>query len=433
MLVLLKVFPQSSSWSGQNIFENLKDSEKISNCRVHASEIQAQNKRNMKLNSSTQTDIFNPDIMDVKKDQSDQGSRSFCDHKPFPNNTLRVDSHRNTVHSCHSNSEHSLSSFSPETYGDRGYGVVDLDNRRLPYEPTENDCMVVETAFDKGHGTKHSGGTWPKVMVNISATETEKFSVYKKPKQRKSIFDPDTFKRPPTPPKLEYLSPNQVTGHSPQPSKAEVASTPPTPPKRSDSIKFKHKQQASSASESTVTTGSPPTSPATAQAPVSLALKQDSATLKGRSRNAGNYYREEGIDCTHLSSRKSCEDDIGFQRVEEPEIKRPRPKSAPALRHKMTPMPIPNPALQVKFCYEHLFFCFDMSIFRRVFVYPVTYPNWRNKACSQNPSPLRSYSWLSCCSITKYKTTEQNDRVLFCNYILIFSVFWWRIRGLSCK
>uniref|UniRef100_A0A672VFE1 Discs large MAGUK scaffold protein 5 n=1 Tax=Strigops habroptila TaxID=2489341 RepID=A0A672VFE1_STRHB len=356
-LSLMKVFPQSSSWSGQNIFENLKDSEKISNCRVHTSDIQAQNKRNLKLNSSTQTDIFNPDIMDGKKDQSDQGSSSFCDHKAFPNNTLRVDSHRNTVHSCHSNSEHSLSNFSPEAYGDRGYGDVDLDNRRLPYEPTGADCMMVETAFDKGHGTKHSGGTWPKVMVNISATETEKFSVYRKPKQRKSIFDPDTFKRPPTPPKLEYLSPNQVTGHSPQPSKAEMASTPPTPPKRSDSIKFKHKQQASSASESTVTTGSPPTSPATAQAPVSLALKQDSATLKGRGRNTGHYYREEGIDCTHLSSRKSCEDDIGFQRVEEPEIKRPRPKSAPALRHKMTPMPIPNPALQVEYApasEEHL-------------------------------------------------------------------------------
>lgn len=289
--------------------------------------------------------------MDGKKDQSDQGSGSFCDHKPFPSTTLRVDSHRNTVHSCHSNSEHSLSSFSPETYGDRGFGAVGLDNRRLPYEPTGADCMMVETTFDKGHGPKHSGGTWPKVMVNISATETEKFSVYKKPKQRKSIFDPDTFKRPPTPPKLEYLSPNQVTGHSPQPSKAEVASTPPTPPKRSDSIKFKHKQQTSSASESTVTTGSPPTSPATAQAPVSLALKQDSATLKGRSRNSGHYYREEGIDCTHLSSRKSCEDDIGFQRVEEPEIKRPRPKSAPALRHKMTPMPVPNPALQVETWY----------------------------------------------------------------------------------
>ncbi|NWJ00007.1 DLG5 protein, partial [Crypturellus undulatus] len=345
-LSLMKIFPQSSSWSGQNIFENLKESEKISNCRVHTSEVQAQNKRNLKHNSSTQTDIFNPDIMDGKKVQSDQGSGSFCDHKPFPNNTLRTDSRRNTVHSCHSNSEHSLNSFNPEAYGDRGYGVVDLDNRRLPYDPAGADCVMVETVFDKGHGAKHSGGTWPKVVVNISTAETEKFSVYKKPKQRKSIFDPDTFKRPPTPPKLEYLSPNQVTGHSPQPSKTEVASTPPTPPKRSDSIKFKHKQQPSSASESTVTTGSPPTSPAPAQAPVSLALKQDSATLKGRSRNPGHYYREEGIDCAHLSSRKSCEDDIGFQRVEEPEIKRPRPKSAPALRHKMTPMSIPNPALQ---------------------------------------------------------------------------------------
>ncbi|XP_039336862.1 disks large homolog 5 isoform X4 [Mauremys reevesii] len=347
-LSLMKVFPQSSSWSGQNIFENLKDSEKISNCRVHTSEIQVQNKRNLKHNSSTQTDIFNPDILDGKKDQSDQGSGSFCDHTPFSRRALRADSRRNAVHSCHSNSEHSLSSFSPDAYGERGYGLVDLDGRRLPFEPTVADCIMVETMLDKGHGAKHSGGTWPKVMVNISTAETEKFSVYKKPKQRKSIFDPDTFKRPQTPPKMDYLSTNQVSAHSPQLSKAEVASTPPTPPKRSDSIKFKHKQQTSSASDSTVTTGSPPTSPATAQPPVSLALKQDSDTHKGRSRNAGHYYREEGIDCTHLSSRKSCEDDIGFQRVEEPEIKRPRPKSAPALRHKLTPVPIPNPSLQVQ-------------------------------------------------------------------------------------
>ncbi|XP_077677187.1 disks large homolog 5 isoform X2 [Eretmochelys imbricata] len=347
-LSLMKVFPQSSSWSGQNIFENLKDSEKISNCRVHTSEIQVQNKRNLKHNSSTQTDIFNPDILDGKKDQSDQGSGSFCDHKPLSSRALRADSRRNAVHSYHSNSEHSLSSFSPDTYGERGYGLLDLDRRRLPFEPTVADCIMVETTLDKGHGAKHSGGTWPKVMVNISTAETEKFSVYKKPKQRKSIFDPDTFKRPQTPPKMDYLSPNPLSAHSPQPSKAEVASTPPTPPKRSDSIKFKHKQQTSSASDSTVMTGSPPTSPATAQPPVSLALKQDSDTHKGRSRNAGHYYREEGIDCTHLSSRKSCEDDIGFQRVEEPEIKRPRPKSAPALRHKLTPVPIPNPSLQVQ-------------------------------------------------------------------------------------
>ncbi|XP_074856140.1 disks large homolog 5 isoform X2 [Carettochelys insculpta] len=347
-LSLMKVFPPNSSWSGQNIFENLKDSEKMSNCRVHTSEIQAQNKRNLKHNSSTQTDIFSPDILDGKKDQTDQGSGSFCDHKSFSSCASRADSCRNAVHSCHSNSEHSLSSFSPDAYGEQGYGLVDLDGRRLPFEPPVADCIMVETTLDKGHGAKHSGGTWPKVVVNISTAETEKFSVYKKPKQRKSIFDPDTFKRPETSPKMDYLSTNQVSGHSPQPSKSEVASTPPTPPKRSDSIKFKHKQQTSSASDSTVTTGSPPTSPATTQPPVSLALKQDSDTHKGRSRNTGHYYREEGLDCSHLSSRKSCEDDIGFQRVEEPEIKRPRPKSAPALRHKLTPVPIPNPSLQVQ-------------------------------------------------------------------------------------
>nr|XP_020665112.1 disks large homolog 5 isoform X5 [Pogona vitticeps] len=347
-LSLMKVFPQSSSssWSGQNIFENLKDSEKMSNCRVHASEVQVQNKRNLKHNSSTQTDIFNPDIMDVKKDQSDQeGGGLYCDLKPFSSSVLHTDTHRSPVHGCHSNSEHSLGSFSPDVYGEPSYGIVNLDSRRLPFEPTVADCVMVENPSDKGHGGKHSGGTWPKVVVNIATTETEKFSVYKKPKQRKSIFDPDTFKRPLTPPKMDYLSPNQVLAHSPQASKSEAVPTPPTPPKRSDSIKFKHKQQASSTSESTVTTGSPPTSPATVQPPE---LKPDCGLHKGRGRPSGHYYREEGVDPVHLPSRKSCEEDIGFQRVEEPEIKRPRPKSAPALRHKLTPVLIPNPSHQVQ-------------------------------------------------------------------------------------
>uniref|UniRef100_A0A670HWV6 Discs large MAGUK scaffold protein 5 n=1 Tax=Podarcis muralis TaxID=64176 RepID=A0A670HWV6_PODMU len=338
-LSLMKVFPQSSSssWSGQNIFENLKDSEKISNCRVHASEVQAQNKRNLKHNSSTQTDIFNPDIMDTKKDQNDQESNLYCDLKPFSNTVLHTDSHQSAVHGCHSTSEHSLGSFSPDVYGEPSYGIVGLDSRRLPFEPTVADCMVIESVLDKGHGEKHSGGTWPKIMVNISAAETEKFSVYKKPKQRKSIFDPDTFKRPLTPPKMDYL-----------PSKTEAISTPPTPPKRSDSIKFKHKQQASSTSDSTAMTGSPPSSPATAQPPVSIELKPDCGIHKGRDRPSGHYYREEGVDSAHLPSRKSYEDDIGFQRMEEPKVKRPRPKSAPALRHKLTPVPIPNPPLQVQ-------------------------------------------------------------------------------------
>ncbi|XP_015272078.1 PREDICTED: disks large homolog 5, partial [Gekko japonicus] len=349
-LSLMKVFPQSSSssWSGQNIFENLKDSEKLSNCRVHTPEVQAQNKRNLKHNSSTQTDIFSPDIMDVKKDQSDPEGGLYCDLKPFASTVLHADSHRRSVHGCHSNSEHSLGSFNPDVYGETSYGIVSLDSRRLPFEATVTDCMMVEATLDKEHGGKHSGGTWPKVVVNMATAETEKFSVYKKPKQRKSIFDPNTFKRPLTPPKMDYLSPNQVMGHLPQPSKTEAISTPPTPPKRSDSIKFKHKQQASSTSDSTVTTGSPPPSPATVQPPMSVDLKPDCGIHKGRSRPSGHYYREEGLDSTHLPSRKSCEDDIGFQRVEEPEIKRPRPKSAPALRHKLTPVPIPNPSHQVQ-------------------------------------------------------------------------------------
>ncbi|XP_062831940.1 disks large homolog 5 isoform X3 [Anolis carolinensis] len=349
-LSLMKVFPpsSSSSWSGQNIFENLKDSEKISNCRVHGTEVQAQNKRNLKLNSSTQTDIFNPDIMDVKKDQSDQeGSGLYCDLRQFSSNVLHTSSHRNTVHGCHSSSEHSLGSFNPDVYGEPSYGIVNIDSRRLPFESTVADCIMVESTLDKGHGGKHSGGTWPKVVVNIAAMETEKFSVYKKPKQRKSIFDPDTFKRPLTPPNTDLLSPSQILIYSPQSSESEAISTPPTPPKRSDSIKFKHKQQASAACESMVTTGSPTPSSATIPPPVSIELKPDSGIHKTQGRS-GHYYREESVEAAHLPSRKSCEDDIGFQRIEEPEIKRPRPKSAPALRHKLTPVVIPNASHQVQ-------------------------------------------------------------------------------------
>ncbi|XP_015680873.1 disks large homolog 5 [Protobothrops mucrosquamatus] len=349
-LSLMKVYPQSScsSWSGQNIFENLKDPEKISNGRTHPSDVQVQNKRNLKHNSSTQTDIFSPDIMDVKKDQSDQENGLYCSLKTFSSSVLHTDSHRNTVHECHSNSEHSLGSFGPDGYGDPSYGIVNLDNQRLSFEPTVADCLVLESALDKGPGGKHSGGTWPKVLVNLGPAETEKFSVYKKPKQRKSIFDPDTFKRPLTPPKMDYLSPNPMLGPSAQPSKAEAVSTPPTPPTRSDSIKFKHKQQASSTSEPTVTTGSPPPSPATVQPPLSIEQKPDSCVLKGRGRPSGQYYREEAGDPGHLPSRKPCEEDLGFQRAEEPEIKRPRPKSAPAFRHKLNPVPIPNPSRQVQ-------------------------------------------------------------------------------------
>uniref|UniRef100_A0A5F8GHZ8 Discs large MAGUK scaffold protein 5 n=1 Tax=Monodelphis domestica TaxID=13616 RepID=A0A5F8GHZ8_MONDO len=352
-LSLMKVFPQSSSWSGQNIFENLKDSEKVLNCRLHGSEVQAQNKRNLtQHNSSTQTDIFHLESLEDKKDPSTPGSSggSFCEHKPFPRGPLQVvDPHR----SCHSTSEHSLSSFSSDPYGERGYGLVNLGSRRMlpPFDTVIGDCVLVGSTLEEaGSGMKHSGGTWPKVMVNASSAETEKFSVYKKPKQRKSIFDPDTFKRPQTPPKVDYLSPGPAPAHSPQSSKAEGSPTPPTPPKRSDSIKFKHRPQDSSGSETTLVPSSPSTSPPASHpsAPAPLGLKQDSPPHKSRGRIPGHYYREEDGDCALLPGRKPCEEDGSFQRGDDADLKRPRPKSAPILRHKLTPVTIPNQTLQAQ-------------------------------------------------------------------------------------
>lgn len=325
-LSLMKVFPQCSSWSGQNLFENFKDREKISNCRVHACDVHTQNKINLKHNSSTQTDLFRTDISDFKKVESDHTNDIYFNTKGF--SSLAVDPHGTSLLSYTSNSEHSLSSFGTDIYEEHGYTVVDMDTRRLPYDNTE--CIVVETSLGKVHGSKHNGGTWPKVMVNSSTVESEKFSVYKKPIQRKSIFDPDTFKRPHNL-KMDHLSPSQMLSHSPQTSKVDRASTPPTPPKRSDSIKFKHKQQVSSASDSTVTSGSPPTSPTAAQPPFSLALEQDSAH-RGRCRSTGHYYQEE---------------DHGFQMIEEPEVKRPRPISAPS-RHKIIPTSISGKSVQAQ-------------------------------------------------------------------------------------
>ncbi|XP_058882360.1 disks large homolog 5-like isoform X1 [Acipenser ruthenus] len=339
-LSLMKFFPQSSS--GQNIFENLRDFEKTSNCRVHSSEVHVRNSRNLKHNSSTQTDIFNPDTVDGKEDRSDSEETSFCDHKPFSTGSLHTNSHRSIQYACHGNAEHSPGSFSANMFSDHGYGIVEAEKRRFTFDPTVADCIMIETTLEKG--PKHSGGTWPKMMVDVSS-ETAQLSIFKIPKQRKSIFDTDTFKRPETPSKIDYLSPGQLPAHSPQASKVSITPTPPTPPTRSDSFKFKHKPQTSSASDSTITTGSPPTSPA--QSPVTMGTKQELAH-EGRDRNGNHYILEGSMDCNIISSRKSCDEDVGHQRVEEPEVKRPRPKSAPALRHKLTPLPVLVPALQVQ-------------------------------------------------------------------------------------
>ncbi|KAM8923762.1 disks large homolog 5 isoform 2-T2 [Pelodytes ibericus] len=314
-LSLLKVFPSNTSWSGQNLFENLKES-----CRVLPPNIQAQNKRNLKNNSSTQTDIFQPDILDHKKEMGD-GSGS--------ERALQL--------SCHSHSEHSLGSLGGEVFMGRGYELLEeQEGSPLRFTDTMEEAMI------EAPTGKRSSGTWPKVMVSPGHSQSE-FTVFKRPRQRKSIFDPETFKRPQTPPKMPFPPPVSVLAHSSSNIKPERPPTPPTPPKRSDSIKFKQRHQSSSASDSTVTAGSPPTSPS--PAPV-LPPSQDGSHNPHHSRGVGKCCLEDGKDCALPGCRLPGEVESCLQRAEEPEVKRPRPLSAPALRHRLAPVTIPHATLQ---------------------------------------------------------------------------------------
>lgn len=176
--------------------------------------------------------------------------------------------------------------------------------------------------------SKPSGGTWPKVITGASIPEFAQLSIYKKVKQRKSIFDVNAFRRPEVPPKLDYMSLSQLPKHSPQSSMSESAQTPPTPPARRDSFRFKHRQQNSSASDSTITTGTPPASPAQASTP------QEKT-------EAGNqlYY----TSAPPGETRKPAEVERSRHRAEERGKRRYRPKSAPALRRNVTPLHIPGP------------------------------------------------------------------------------------------
>ncbi|KAG8434972.1 hypothetical protein GDO86_013074 [Hymenochirus boettgeri] len=312
-LSLLKV-ASNTSWSGQSLFENLKES-----CRVFPPNIHSQNKRNLKNNSSTQTDIFQPHILDCKKEMD-----------------LRSGSERALQLSCHSHSEHSLSSLGGEVFLGQGYDILDEVLRPLDFSDAMEEGLV------DGTTGKRSSGTWPKVMMSPGLSPKE-FTLFKRPRQRKSIFDPDTFKRPQTPPKITFLSPVQVLGHTSHPSKTERPPTPPTPPKRSDSIKFKHRHQSSSASDSTVTAGSPPTSPSPGPLPVST---QEVSHKVHHSRGIANYCREDGTSCALQDCRGTGQVESCLQRAEEPEVKRARPRSAPAMRHRLAPVSIPHYAMQ---------------------------------------------------------------------------------------
>lgn len=361
-LSLMKFFHHSTS--GQNIFESLRDSSEKSNGRFH-SEIHSRNSRNLRHNCSTQTDIFCPDVGSTStssisgdrrkvRGESDEVGVYADIGKPF------------SMGSLHAMSLRPASDLGTGRYGPSAFQECCKYSKApssLPYDPVSpSDCISMETPLEK----KHSGGTWPKMVVggmsvapdNASTiTAAAQLSIYKSPKQRKSIFDPDTFKRPETPSsKMEYMAASQIAAvaaaaasHSPQPLKTESLSssstpTPPTPPTRSDSFKFKHKHQSSSASDCTIT------SDGKGEAAISMAAGESrDRGERERDRNGNHYFLEGKV----LTSRKSCDEDIGRTRGEEPEVKRPRPKSAPALRRRMTPQTITLPTFQSYSNEEH--------------------------------------------------------------------------------
>ncbi|NIG61187.1 disks large-like [Pontoporia blainvillei] len=339
-LSLLKVFPQSASWSGQNIFENIKDSDKMLSFRAHGPEVQAQNKRNLvQHNNSTQTDIFYADRLEDRKESGPPGGSSSFLHKPFPGGTFSV-----SPQACPSASERSLSPFRSDASGERGSGPVDVRSRRplLPFETEVGPCGEAEARLDKAEPENaNSGGTWPKAVLSSTAGP-EKLSVYKKPKQRKSIFDPNTFKRPQTPPKIDYLLPGPGPAYSPLPSKRVGPLTPPKPPRRGDSIKFQHKLETSSESEATLVGSSPSTSPPSALPPDVDPGEPMHASppRKARVRIASSYYPEGDGDSSYLPAKKSCDEDLTSQKMDELGQKRRRPKSAPSFRPKLAPVVI---------------------------------------------------------------------------------------------
>lgn len=313
--------PQSCS--GQSLFENVRDSEKVS--RLQSCEIHARNCRNSKHNCSkhncsTQTDTCSCDRGDKAcKDSGDardsSGSSAHGHHKPFSNSSL----HAHSLSSSHSPSE---------AHPDFCYRRQELHHH--PFTPVLSDCSSPQNTMDgmQSPPSKPSGGTWPKVITGAPTPEFAQLSIYKKVKQRKSIFDVNAFRRPEVPPKLDYMSLSQVPKHSPQSSVSESAQVPPTPPARSDSFRFKHRHQNSSASDSTITTGTPPASPAQA------------ASLQDKGEAGNQLY---STDAPPRETQKPPEEERSRHRVEERGKRRYRPKSAPALRRNVTPIHIPVP------------------------------------------------------------------------------------------
>uniref|UniRef100_A0A674PCF6 Discs large MAGUK scaffold protein 5 n=1 Tax=Takifugu rubripes TaxID=31033 RepID=A0A674PCF6_TAKRU len=318
---LMKFLPQS--WSGQSLYESVRDSEKLS--RLQSCEIHTRNCRNSrntcpKHNCSTQTDTCCCDRGDKGNSLDCSGNSVHCHHKPFSNSS---------VHSRSLSSSHSPS----EPHPDFCYMRQEL-HPHYTFNPVLSDCSSPQNPIDHVQSlqSKPSGGTWPKVITGASIPEFAQLSIYKRTKQRKSIFDVNAFKRPEAPPKLDYMSLSQLPKHSPQSSMSESAQTPPTPPARSDSFRFKHRQQNSSASDSTITTSTPPASPA-----------QTTSQAKGEMANQLYY-----IDAPPREAKTPVDEERSRRRAEERGKRRYRPKSAPALRRNVTPVHIRIPVQVMK-------------------------------------------------------------------------------------
>nr|XP_019601519.1 PREDICTED: disks large homolog 5 isoform X5 [Rhinolophus sinicus] len=76
---------------------------------------------------------------------------------------------------------------------------------------------------------------------------------------------------------------------------------------------------------------------------------QDSLTLsllKARVRIASSYYPEADGDSSYLPAKKSCDEDLTSQKMDELGQKRRRPKSAPSFRPKLAPVAIPAQFLE---------------------------------------------------------------------------------------
>ncbi|CAM9204765.1 unnamed protein product, partial [Lampetra planeri] len=196
-------FEMHRSCSGQSLSESLRDSEKMS--RLQSCESHLRSCRTSKHICSKQTDVCSCDLSGKSDDKetgdSLDGSSSIHCHKSCTNSSQ----HSRSL-SCQgtSSASHSPSDPHPEFC----YRRQDFHRHPFTFTPVPSDCSSPQTVADRtiGAASKPSGGTWPKVIVGASIPECAQLSIYKRAKQRKSIFDVNAFRRPEGPPKLDYMS-----------------------------------------------------------------------------------------------------------------------------------------------------------------------------------------------------------------------------------